>query len=149
MIQAEWSLGVQLATQDPGRPPRRCNKPSKLSDARSVATPNLAQVQHFNHQPQAKRELQGWRPSLIVSPMLVEDGAQMAISNLDLEGLENITLHLFKTFPDAAIPKSQHGVAHERCLPLREPSEERLPTVLATADRRRGLRGQLRRTNGL
>ena len=104
--------------------------------------------QHFNHQPQAKRELQGWRPSLIVSPMLVEDGAQMAISNLDLEGLENITLHLFKTFPDAwPFLKVSTALRMNGAFPFVSPGDS-LPRV-RPADRRRGLRGQLRRTNGL
>ena len=44
-------------------------------------------------------EAEGWRPSLIISPMLVEDGVQMVISNLDLEAIRNIHLHFFGTFP--------------------------------------------------
>jgi hypothetical protein len=44
-------------------------------------------------------ELAGWRPSLIVSPLVVEDGAQVAISNLDLEHLGGINMHFFSTFP--------------------------------------------------
>jgi tetratricopeptide (TPR) repeat protein len=46
-------------------------------------------------------ELEGWRPSLIVSPLLVENGAQMVISNLDLEQLGGINLHFFATFPNS------------------------------------------------
>ena len=45
-------------------------------------------------------EAEGWRPSLIISPLLVEDGAQMVISNLDLEAI-HINLHFFGTFPEA------------------------------------------------
>jgi len=32
-------------------------------------------------------ERQGWRPSLVFAPMLVEDGRRLLISNLDLDGL--------------------------------------------------------------
>ena len=49
----------------------------------------------------APGEIQGWRPSLIVSPLLVEDGARMVISNLDLEDLSGVNLQLFTTFPAA------------------------------------------------
>jgi len=55
-------------------------------------------------------EMEGWRPSLIVSPLLVEDGAQMVISNLDLEALGGINLHFFATFP-AARDAMQLGTA--------------------------------------
>lgn len=35
----------------------------------------------------AKDEIAGWRPSLVFSPMLVEDGRQLFISNLDLRSV--------------------------------------------------------------
>jgi predicted acylesterase/phospholipase RssA len=66
-------------------------------------------------------EKQGWRPSLVVSPMMIEDGRRLLISNLDLrfpishdgmvrtqeptaQELENHSieaLELFRLFPDA------------------------------------------------
>ncbi len=48
-----------------------------------------------------KNELMGLRPSLIISPLVVEDGAQMVISNLDLETLRDINMHFFATFPES------------------------------------------------
>lgn len=38
----------------------------------------------------AEGEASGWRPSLVVSPLIVEDGRRLLISNLDLEGLSKV-----------------------------------------------------------
>jgi hypothetical protein len=48
-------------------------------------------------------ERQGWRPSLIVSPYLVESAKPMFISNLNLEGIitGKLAVEFFQTFPDA------------------------------------------------
>lgn len=50
-------------------------------------------------------ELQGWRPSLILSPMLVETGQPLLISNLNLSALSNLSrseaVEFFRLFPEA------------------------------------------------
>ncbi len=50
-------------------------------------------------------EEQGWRPSLVVSPTLAEQGRRLLISNLDLSSVEEGTLtsgvQFYKFFPDA------------------------------------------------
>jgi hypothetical protein len=72
-------------------------------------------------------EREGWRPSLVYSPMLVEDGRRLLISNLDLDGL------LQNTGPRLAGVEglsSRSGLSLGRLLP---DSLERLP--LATAAR--------------
>jgi hypothetical protein len=46
----------------------------------------------------ATGERDGWRPSLIVSPTIVEGGSRLLISNLDLEGLGG-GYELFRDFP--------------------------------------------------
>jgi hypothetical protein len=48
-------------------------------------------------------EREGWRPSLIVSPYLVESAKPMFISNLNLEGIitGKLAEEFFRTFPDA------------------------------------------------
>src|SRR5262245_44653887 len=48
-------------------------------------------------------EREGWRPSLIVSPYLVESAKPMFISNLNLEGIitSKLAEEFFRTFPDA------------------------------------------------
>ena len=48
----------------------------------------------------AEGERQGWRPSLVVSPMTVEDAKVLLISNLDLHGLDDGE-HFFATYPAA------------------------------------------------
>lgn len=45
-------------------------------------------------------EREGWRPSLIFSPMIVEDTAPMLISNLDLHKLDPKRAEFFKKFAD-------------------------------------------------
>ena len=45
-----------------------------------------------------KGEAEGWRPSLVISPMIVEDAKFLLISNLDLGGLEGAD-ELFKLYP--------------------------------------------------
>lgn len=51
-----------------------------LRDQKAVDLPALAQT--FDDLWQGEKD--GWRPSLIFSPMMVEDGRQLLISNLDL-----------------------------------------------------------------
>jgi hypothetical protein len=48
---------------------------------------NLEGALHVPLASLEKGEEEGWRPSLIFSPMLVEDGRQLLISNLDLDKL--------------------------------------------------------------
>ena len=47
-------------------------------------------------------ERAGWRPSPILSPMMVEDGALLLISNLDLDRLGG-NIELFRQFPRARL----------------------------------------------
>jgi beta-lactamase superfamily II metal-dependent hydrolase len=47
----------------------------------------------------AAGEAEGWRPSLVVTPMLVEEGRPMIISNLNLGYLDEI--EFFRLFPNA------------------------------------------------
>jgi hypothetical protein len=56
-------------------------------------------------------ETAGWRPSLIYSPMLVEDGRRMLISNLDLRGVAS---------NDGAILQSDRDPQTDPSLPLRK-----------------------------
>jgi tetratricopeptide (TPR) repeat protein/predicted acylesterase/phospholipase RssA len=53
----------------------------------------------------ARGEQEGWRPSLLVSPTIVEGGKRLLISNLDLDGLSG-GYEFFKLFPDARIKLS-------------------------------------------
>jgi tetratricopeptide (TPR) repeat protein len=53
----------------------------------------------------AKGEKEGWRPSLIVSPMILEGTQQLLISNLNLEGLGG-GLEFFKQFRRAPLKLS-------------------------------------------
>ena len=78
----------------------------------------------------ADGEEQGWRPSLIVSPMIVEDAAPMLISNLDLGGLRRV--EFFKVFAggrvDAARLKLSTAVRMNASFPLVSPAVS-LPTA--------------------
>lgn len=56
-------------------------------------------------------EAAGWRPSLIYSPMLVEDGRRLLISNLDLRGVAS---------NDGAILQSDRDPQTDPTLPLRK-----------------------------
>lgn len=60
--------------------PRR-NRGEALEDAWELATPALGDPLHAL----AEREQEGELPSLVFAPMLVEDGSQMLMSNLDLD----------------------------------------------------------------
>lgn len=82
--------------------------------AHDESQPNQAPVLFRSFASLAEGEKEGWRPSLVLSPMMVEDGKRLLISNLDLKHLtENegtsITTNLysqsalqfFDLFPDA------------------------------------------------
>jgi len=64
-------LPVQSYTHDRGQ---------ALEDALAETTPNL----DLTFAGLCKGEVEGWRPSLIFSPMLVEDGRRLLVSNLQL-----------------------------------------------------------------
>lgn len=66
----------------PGRP--ITNRGVELEDAFKRNTFNSLSV---NFQDLYKGEAEGWRPSLIFSPVMVEDGRRLLISNLNLEKL--------------------------------------------------------------
>ncbi len=52
-----------------------------------------------------KGEQEGWRPSLIVSPMILEGSQRLLISNLNLDGLAG-GMEFFKQFPRAKLKLS-------------------------------------------
>jgi hypothetical protein len=82
-------------------------------------------------------ELAGWRPSLVVSPMIVEDGRRLLISNLDLEALatrrtsrrflSRDAIEHYRLFDDAAELKLVTAVRMSATFPYVMPSVE-LPT---------------------
>lgn len=79
----------------------------------------------------ARGEAEGWRPSLIVSPMLVEEGGPMLISNLDLGYTRAV--EFFKLFPAARFPgavalKVSTAVRMNAAFPFVSPATN-LPTV--------------------
>ena len=53
----------------------------------------------------AKGEKEGWRPSLIISPMIIEGTQQLLISNLNLDGLGG-GIEFFKQFRRAGLKVS-------------------------------------------
>ena len=91
-------------------------------------------------------EQQGWRPSLVFAPMLVEDGRRLLISNLDLGGLTRIygsiqngsqserglyslsAIEFFRLFPDANRFKLSTAVRLNASFPYASPVST-LPTV--------------------
>lgn len=62
----------------------------------------------------AAGEAEGWRPSLIFSPMIVEDGRRLLVSNLDLAPLT--TAHL-PTGARSPIPASQSALEFAKLVP--------------------------------
>lgn len=85
----------------------------------------------------AADEAQGWRPSLIYAPIMVEDGRPMLFSNLDLGGLcsvglgdaepTTLSLEFYRLFPEAD-PKLATIARLSASAPLVSPAV-RLPTV--------------------
>jgi hypothetical protein len=85
-------------------------------------------------------EADGRRPSLILTPMMVEDSRRLIISNLDLSYLATPTgqfleadvpvaysrggLELFKLFPGARSPGGRHRSADERVVPRYQPGRQ-------------------------
>lgn len=74
----------------------------------------------------ARGEEEGWRPSLIVSPTIVEGGSRLLISNLDLEGLSGGT-EFFRLFPGARL-KLSTAVRMNAAFPYVSPAVN-LPTA--------------------
>ncbi len=87
-------------------------------------------------------EDEGWRPSLVVSPMIIEDGRRLLISNLSLEKLTRIPLptptpisvlqavEFFRMFPDASKLRLSSAIHMNAAFPYVSPPVE-LPTVPA------------------
>jgi hypothetical protein len=85
----------------------------------------------------AADEAQGWRPSLIFAPIMVEDGRPMLFSNLDLDTLcrveigdaepTTLSLEFYRLFPQAD-PKLATIARLSASAPLVSPAV-RLPTV--------------------
>jgi hypothetical protein len=71
-------------------------------------------------------EAEGWRPSLIVTPMMVEEGRPLIISNLDLEYLDEF--ELFKMFPRAKEFRLSTALRMNAAFPLVTPAAS-LPTI--------------------
>ena len=71
-------------------------------------------------------ELAGWRPSLVFSPMLVEEGKPLLISNLDLDLGDHSQFQFFKIFPGNLLPLST-AVRMNAAFPLVSPAPN-LPT---------------------
>ena len=67
-------------------------------------------------------EREGWRPSLIISPMVVEDGRALLISNLRLTDLSG-GMEFFRLFPAARSIKLSMS-ADERGVPVRDAGRE-------------------------
>jgi hypothetical protein len=90
-------------------------------------------------------ELAGWRPSLVLSPMIVEDGRRLFISNLDLENLatqatpqRNLSrsaIEFARMFQDAAALRLGTAVRMSATFPYVMPAIE-IPTspALRTVD---------------
>src|SRR5262249_12048974 len=53
----------------------------------------------------AAGERQGWRPSLIVTPTILEGGTRLVISNLNLEGISG-GIEFFNLFPNSELKLS-------------------------------------------
>jgi hypothetical protein len=84
-------------------------------------------------------EVAGWRPSLVLSPMIVEDGRRLLVSNLDLDAvatqatelqgtLGRGALEFARLFPDAAALKLGTAVRMNATFPYVMPAVE-LPTA--------------------
>lgn len=92
-----------------------------------------------------KGELEGWRPSLVLSPMIVEDGRRLFISNLELDNLatqatpqrdlSRSAIELARMFPDAAALRLGTAVRMNATFPYVMPAIE-IPTrpALRTVD---------------
>jgi hypothetical protein len=80
-------------------------------------------------------EKEGWRPSLVVSPVIVEDGRRLLISNLDLEPLTRpghgdslSALELRRMIPGAEGLRLSSAVRMSASFPYVTPAAE-LPTI--------------------
>jgi hypothetical protein len=80
-------------------------------------------------------EKDGWRPSLVVSPVIVEDGRRLLISNLDLEPLTKpghgdsvSAIELRRMIPDAERLRVSAAVRMSASFPYVTPAVE-LPTI--------------------
>ena len=80
-------------------------------------------------------EKEGWRPSLVVSPVIVEDGRRLLISNLDLEALTKpghgdsvSALELRRMIPGAERLRLSSAVRMSASFPYVTPAVE-LPTI--------------------
>ncbi len=80
-------------------------------------------------------EKEGWRPSLVVSPVIVEDGRRLLISNLDLEALTRpghgdsvSALELRRMIPGAERLRISSAVRMSASFPYVTPAAE-LPTI--------------------
>jgi beta-lactamase superfamily II metal-dependent hydrolase len=71
-------------------------------------------------------EAEGWRPSLIVTPMMVEEGRPLLVSNLDLAYLDE--LELFRLFPRAAGLRLSTVIRMNAAFPLVTPAAT-IPTL--------------------
>ena len=63
-------------------------------------------------------EQEGWRPSLVFSPMMVEDGRRLIISNLDLAGLFGLGRRTSWTAPGAPCSSSGYCAGSRSALQL-------------------------------
>jgi len=72
-------------------------------------------------------ELEGWRPSLVFSPTLVEEGLPLLISNLDLDLGDHSRYQFFRLFPSSQLPLST-AVRMNAAFPFVSPAPN-LPTV--------------------
>src|SRR5262245_12842404 len=84
-------------------------------------------------------EREGWRPSLVLSPMIVEDGRRLLISNLSLERLASISMpttdphctlqgvEFFRIFKDASRLRLSTAIQLNAAFPFVSPPLE-LPT---------------------
>jgi hypothetical protein len=75
----------------------------------------------------ADGEARGWRPSLIFSPMIIEEGRPLLISNLDLGGLSG-GLELAQIFPAATRFRLSTAVRMSAAFPYVSPAAS-LPTT--------------------
>lgn len=72
-------------------------------------------------------ELEGWRPSLVFSPTLVEEGLPLLISNLDLGLGDHSRYQFFRLFPSSHLPLST-AVRMNAAFPFVSPAPN-LPTA--------------------
>jgi hypothetical protein len=85
----------------------------------------------------ADGEQQGWRPSLIITPTIVEEGRPLIISNLDLVYMNQF--QFFENVPTSTTLPPKRRAPHERNIPLRHASFRTADITTTTCGRCRVL----------